>query len=77
MDFAANVKAAGFEQPLGVIRAPSCRPGRGSTFWLCELNATDPRFPKYPRLPVVACAGFTPGPDGEGDRSLSPSGSEP
>jgi hypothetical protein len=24
-----------------------------------------------------ACAGFTPGPDGEGDRSLSPSGSEP
>lgn len=31
---------------------------RGSVFWLCELSATDPRFPKYPRLPVVACAGY-------------------
>jgi len=32
--------------------------GRGSTFWLCGLSATDARFPKYPRLPVVRCAGF-------------------
>jgi len=31
---------------------------RGSIFWLCELSATDPRFPKYPRLPVLACAGY-------------------
>ena len=31
---------------------------RGSTFSLCELSKTDPRFPKYPRLPVVRCAGF-------------------
>jgi hypothetical protein len=30
---------------------------RGSTFWLCGLAATDARFPKYPRLPVVRCAG--------------------
>ena len=31
---------------------------RGSTFTLCELSSTDARFPKYPRLPVLACDGF-------------------
>ena len=31
---------------------------RGSSFSLCEKAKTDPRFPKYPRLPVVRCAGF-------------------
>lgn len=35
----------------------------GSRFYLCRLSATDPRFPKYPRLPVLQCAGFTPAPD--------------
>jgi hypothetical protein len=34
--------------------------GRNSTFWLCGRSADDPRFPKYPRLPVVRCAGFEP-----------------
>ena len=33
---------------------------RGSRFYLCRLSATDPRFPKYPRLPVLQCSGFTP-----------------
>jgi glutamate N-acetyltransferase/amino-acid N-acetyltransferase len=33
---------------------------RRSLFWLCELSKTDARFPKYPRLPVVQCAGYTP-----------------
>jgi hypothetical protein len=31
---------------------------RGSTFYLCRLAEHDPRFPKYPRLPVSACAGY-------------------
>jgi len=31
---------------------------RGSVFYLCELSKTDPRFPKYPRLPVLACVGY-------------------
>jgi hypothetical protein len=31
---------------------------RGSTFWRCALSERDPRFPKYPRLPVLACAGY-------------------
>jgi hypothetical protein len=35
---------------------------RGSTFVRCDLGATDPRFPKYPRLPVVRCDGFAPRP---------------
>jgi hypothetical protein len=31
---------------------------KGSVFWLCELSKTDPRYPKYPRLPVLSCAGY-------------------
>jgi hypothetical protein len=33
---------------------------RGSTFYLCERSATDAGFPKYPRLPVLRCAGHEP-----------------
>ena len=35
-------------------------PSARATYWLCEMSFTDPRFPKYPRLPVLSCAGFTP-----------------
>jgi hypothetical protein len=31
---------------------------RGSKFILCELSASDPAFPKYPRLPVIECVGY-------------------
>lgn len=31
---------------------------RGSTFYFCERSVTDPAFPKYPRLPVLECAGY-------------------
>ena len=31
---------------------------RGSIFYLCERSATDARFPKYPRLPVLQCVGY-------------------
>ena len=31
---------------------------RGSTFSLCERSKTDPRYAKYPRLPVERCPGF-------------------
>ncbi|MCI0699365.1 hypothetical protein L0337_46100 [candidate division KSB1 bacterium] len=34
--------------------------GRGGTFYLCRLAAHDPRFPKYPRLPVLVCNGYEP-----------------
>jgi hypothetical protein len=33
---------------------------RGSTFSLCERSREDPAYPKYPRIPVLRCAGFTP-----------------
>jgi len=31
---------------------------RGSVFYLCELSASDPRFAKYPALPVIQCPGY-------------------
>ena len=31
---------------------------RGSVFSLCRRSRTDERFPRYPRLPVTACAGY-------------------
>ena len=36
------------------------RSARGSSFYLCELSRVDPAFPKYPRLPVLDCAGYLP-----------------
>ena len=33
---------------------------KGSQFYLCRLSAVDPRFPRYPRIPVLRCGGFTP-----------------
>jgi hypothetical protein len=51
---------------LGVGLCETCRnvriveTKRGSRFYLCELSEVDPRFPKYPRLPVLRCSGFTP-----------------
>ena len=34
------------------------RSDRGSVFYQCTLSATDSRFPKYPRLPVLSCSGY-------------------
>ena len=33
---------------------------KGSKFLLCELSKSDPRFPKYPHLPVRQCPGYDP-----------------
>jgi hypothetical protein len=35
------------------------RSDRGSVFLLCQLAFTDASFPKYPRLPVVECRGYS------------------
>ena len=32
---------------------------RGSEFLRCALASSDPAYPKYPRLPVLQCGGFT------------------
>lgn len=31
---------------------------RGREFVLCERSKSDPNFPRYPRLPVLQCAGY-------------------
>jgi hypothetical protein len=31
---------------------------RGSRFSLCERSREDPAYPRYPRLPVLECAGY-------------------
>jgi hypothetical protein len=44
------------------------RTGRGSRFSLCRRSRSDPAYPKYPRLPVLACRGHEPRraqPDGD------------
>jgi len=41
---------------------------RQAVFYLCELSKSDKRFPKYPRLPVLSCAGYTRGDQIEKDR---------
>ena len=36
------------------------RTGRGSVFSMCLRHRTEPeRYPKYPRLPVRACPGYS------------------
>jgi hypothetical protein len=42
--------------------------GRGSRFILCERSRIDSRYPRYPMLPVLRCAGFDPmdEPDSDG-----------
>jgi hypothetical protein len=34
------------------------RSDRGSVFYRCLMADVDPRFPKYPPLPVLQCAGY-------------------
>jgi hypothetical protein len=35
--------------------------GARSRFYLCRLAATDPRFRKYPVIPVMVCSGHVEG----------------
>jgi hypothetical protein len=37
------------------------RTGRGSEFSMCLLSREDPRFAKYPRVPVLSCPGYRSG----------------
>jgi hypothetical protein len=48
--------------PVGLCQI--CRHGReirsakGSLFWLCERSRREPKYAKYPPLPVLACLGY-------------------
>jgi hypothetical protein len=60
-----------FESAIGLCA--TCRyqrfvEGARSTFSLCERSFTDPRFPKYPPLPVVQCIGYVERPALDPDR---------
>ncbi len=52
----------GLRDPIGLCatcrNARIVQSARGSTFYLCRLAEIDPRFAKYPRLPVLRCAGY-------------------
>jgi hypothetical protein len=54
------------DDPGAVGLCATCRHARPvdtsrNRFWLCERSASDPRYPKYPRLPVLECPGYEPG----------------
>ena len=40
------------------LHARRIESARGSVFILCNLSLTDPRFPKYPGLPILTCDGY-------------------
>jgi hypothetical protein len=40
------------------LHARPIESAKGSQFLLCQLSQSDPRFPKYPRLPVLTCSGY-------------------
>ncbi len=63
MDAARPYAAAGLCASCANVRIVDTR--KGSRFYLCELSETDPRFPKYPRLPVHRCHGYQPAGDPE------------
>ena len=54
------------QEPMRVGLCAGCRHGRvitsdrGSEFWLCERSRIDPAYPRFPRLPVLVCAGYEP-----------------
>jgi len=43
-----------------------------SAFWLCGRAQSDPRFERYPRLPVRECPGFEALADGESPARTGP-----
>lgn len=53
------------EPPLGLCG--DCRHARtlpatgGRAYVQCRLSEADPRYPKWPRLPVLACGGYETG----------------
>jgi hypothetical protein len=63
--------------PHGPSLCDSCRHQRvvantrGSRFSLCLRSRTDPDYPRYPRLPVLECAGYERPAGGESRRDAS------
>jgi hypothetical protein len=49
------------------LHARTIESAKGSQFLLCQRSATDPAYPKYPRLPVLSCPGYEPKDTPRGD----------
>lgn len=67
--------AAAFPPDAGLCatcaHARLVRSSRGSVFVRCALSREDARFPRYPPLPVVRCAGHRPLEGGRGPEGPS------
>ena len=65
----------GLRDPIGLCA--TCRHVRvvhsshGSTFYLCQQSEVDARFAKYPRLPVLRCAGYEPSGEDESSHPMT------
>jgi len=44
------------------VHSKEMRNDRSSVFLFCLLSKSDPRYPKYPRLPVLRCEGYQENP---------------
>ena len=53
-----NLPAAGLCNTC--VHQKVVRSGRGSVFSMCLRHRTQPKYPKYPRVPVARCPGFEP-----------------
>lgn len=51
--------------------ARTVRSDRGSVFILCGRSRSDPRYARYPRLPVSRCPGYEPRGTGRDDPRAS------
>ncbi len=64
----APPRQAGSALPAGLCDAcrhvRRIRSDRGTTFYQCGRAADDPRYRRYPPIPVLSCPGFEPEPSG-------------
>jgi hypothetical protein len=62
MDDRTDSTSIDLRDPIGLCAAcrhvRSVQSSHGSLFYLCQLSESDPRFTKYPRLPVLRCVGY-------------------
>jgi hypothetical protein len=56
MDIARETERAGL--CASCLHARVLRSDRGAVFYQCRLAENDSRYPRYPRLPMLACPGF-------------------
>jgi hypothetical protein len=59
----ARLRGSGAEPGLcATCRHARVLHARTSTYLRCRMAEVDPTFPRYPRLPVLACRGYERGP---------------